>query len=161
VNISNGDAVNAEAEEKDLKMGEIFMLRTDDVIIKEFQCSVKKKIKLHGTLYVFGKHLGFFSKVFGNVTKIIEMFADISSIETVGSKKLLVRTNKKQKVLLTRSNLIQCSTPSISLVTWKKQIALLAPYGVQMQLHLNPPQEEMRKSNVYFCKGILLRFQDR
>ena len=97
VGSTNGDSVNVEAEEKDLKMGEIFMLRTDDVIIKEFHCSVKKKIKLHGVLYVFGKHLGFYSKVFGNVTKIIEMLSDISTIEPVGNKKLVVRTNKKQK----------------------------------------------------------------
>jgi hypothetical protein len=93
-------------------MGELFMLRTDDVIIKgwqfvgltnaslEYSCSVKKKIKLHGILYIFGKHIGFYSKVFGNVTKVLETFGDVEDIQVEGRKgnKLILLTNKKQKV---------------------------------------------------------------
>eukprot|EP01117_Protostelium_nocturnum_P009506 TRINITY_DN3393_c0_g2_i1.p1 TRINITY_DN3393_c0_g2~~TRINITY_DN3393_c0_g2_i1.p1 ORF type:complete len:880 (+),score=333.03 TRINITY_DN3393_c0_g2_i1:133-2772(+) len=69
-----------------------------DVVFKEFEGSHVTKLKVFkGTFFLFSKHVGFYSKVFGNVTRVLEKVEDITS-EELKEEKLILRTNKKKYV---------------------------------------------------------------
>lgn len=61
----------------------------------EFPASVsRKKLKINGTLYVFGKHVGFYAKVFGLVVKFVEAIDAMTELKGEDGR-LIVSTGHK------------------------------------------------------------------
>ena len=49
----------------------MFSLPENECLIEDFSCAVKKRILLHGRMYIYRDHLCFMSKLFGGKTNIV------------------------------------------------------------------------------------------
>ncbi|KAJ8484148.1 hypothetical protein OPV22_016633 [Ensete ventricosum] len=75
----------------------IFALPPEEFLIHEFSCCLKRKLPLHGRVYLSARVLGFYANFFGYKTKFCFLWEDVEdmhvvspSLTTVGSPALIV-----------------------------------------------------------------------
>jgi len=60
---------------------ELFSLPPNEQEIENFSCAVKKRIMLHGRMYIYLSHVAFLSNLFGHKTIVVLPFNEIVSIK--------------------------------------------------------------------------------
>lgn len=61
-----------------------FGLPAHEVLIEDFSCAVKRRILLHGRMFITAEHICFLSDIFGLKTNIVIPMRDVVSIRHVG-----------------------------------------------------------------------------
>jgi hypothetical protein len=59
---------------------QLFNLASNEQEIENFSCAVKKRIMLHGRMYIYTDHVAFLSNLFGHKTVVVLAFNEIVSI---------------------------------------------------------------------------------
>ncbi|PNT66112.1 hypothetical protein BRADI_3g07360v3 [Brachypodium distachyon] len=79
----------------------LFSLPTEEFLIDDFTCHLKRKMPLQGRLFLSPRIIGFYSNIFGRKTKFFFLWEDIDDIQvvppslsTVGSPSLMIILQK-------------------------------------------------------------------
>lgn len=64
-----------------------FGLPAHEVLIEDFSCAVKRRILLHGRMFISAQHVCFHSDIFGLKTTIVIPMRDVVSIRHVGCER--------------------------------------------------------------------------
>jgi serine/threonine protein kinase/CRP-like cAMP-binding protein len=87
----------ALVENRDAAYRTTFGLPDGEVLIDQYECSVRQIVKQHGTLFVSANYICFRSKVFGKVTKIVVPIADVTDASRSDATSLVISTRTKKK----------------------------------------------------------------
>ncbi|KAJ3675278.1 hypothetical protein LUZ60_004320 [Juncus effusus] len=92
-----GKKFNIQSPHKNSTFQKLFGLPAEEYLIKDYSCSLKRKMPLQGRMFVSARVLGFYSNLLGHKTKFFFMWADVDEITelppsffTVGSPALQI-----------------------------------------------------------------------
>jgi hypothetical protein len=81
-------------------------------------------------MYIFGKHIGFYSKVLGSTTKLLVSFDDLGDIEVPAPKKLVIYTLTKKKRVSNTNPIMLIITAYLYLPCFKLRCVQLYIYSL-------------------------------
>lgn len=83
---------------KNTSFQKLFTLPSEEFLVNNFSCSLKRKFLLQGRLFVSPRVLAFYSNIFGHKTRFVLLWEDIEEIKetspSLGSSTILVFTKK-------------------------------------------------------------------
>ncbi|KAJ3697009.1 hypothetical protein LUZ61_000714 [Rhynchospora tenuis] len=78
-----GKKLSIQSPHKNSAFQKLFGLPAEEYLIKDYSCSLKKKIPLQGRLFVSARVVGFYANLFGHKTRFFLLWEDIEDIQVV------------------------------------------------------------------------------
>eukprot|EP00249_Psilotum_nudum_P022502 c28540_g1_i2 orf=26-3193(+) len=75
-----GKKISRRSPQKNLSFQRLFLLPSEEFLINDFSCALKRKLPLQGRLFVSPRLIAFYSNVFGRKTKLAILWEDIEEI---------------------------------------------------------------------------------
>ncbi|KAK9827162.1 hypothetical protein WJX74_008866 [Apatococcus lobatus] len=75
------EGLSIRAQRKNQELRDLFKLPSDEAILDDFRCAIKRRILHQGHLYVFDRHVCFHSNVFGYVRSTVMPLKDVSAVK--------------------------------------------------------------------------------
>ncbi|KAJ4756336.1 C2 and GRAM domain-containing protein [Rhynchospora pubera] len=92
-----GKKLSIQSPHKNSAFQKLFGLPAEEYLIKDYSCSLKRKIPLQGRLFVSARVVGFYANLFGHKTRFFLLWEDVEDIQvvapslaTIGSPALLL-----------------------------------------------------------------------
>ncbi|CAO2826440.1 unnamed protein product [Amaranthus hypochondriacus] len=76
-----GKKLNIRSPHKNSAFQKVFGLPPEEFLIKDYSCSLRRKMPLQGRLFVSARIVGFYANFFGHKTKFFFLWEDIDDIE--------------------------------------------------------------------------------
>ncbi|KAL1804109.1 hypothetical protein ACET3Z_032756 [Daucus carota] len=76
-----GKKMKLRSPQTNLAFQKLFKLPTEEFLINDFTCQLKRKMPLQGRLFLSARIIGFHSDLFGHKTKFLFLWEDIETIE--------------------------------------------------------------------------------
>ncbi|XP_021733545.1 C2 and GRAM domain-containing protein At5g50170-like [Chenopodium quinoa] len=76
-----GKKLNLRSPHKNSSFQKLFGLPPEEFLIKDYSCSLRRKMPLQGRLFLSARIVGFYSNFFGHKTKFFFLWEDIEDIE--------------------------------------------------------------------------------
>lgn len=76
-----GKKLNLRSPHKNSSFQKLFGLPPEEFLIKDYSCSLRRKMPLQGRLFLSARIVGFYSNLFGHKTKFFFLWEDIEDIE--------------------------------------------------------------------------------
>lgn len=100
-----GKKLNIRSPHKNSAFQKLFGLPPEEFLIKDYSCSLRRKLPLQGRLFLSARIVGFYANFFGHKTKFFFLWEDIKDIEvhspslaSVGSPTLVIILQKGKGV---------------------------------------------------------------
>ncbi|KAG6389245.1 hypothetical protein SASPL_150709 [Salvia splendens] len=96
-----GKKLSLRSPHRNSTFQKIFTLPSDEFLISDFSCSLKRKLPLQGRLFLSARIVGFYANLFGHKTRFFFLWEDIEDIQvlppslaTVGSPSIVIILHK-------------------------------------------------------------------
>ncbi|KAK9684787.1 hypothetical protein RND81_10G232500 [Saponaria officinalis] len=76
-----GKKLNLRSPQKNSAFQKLFALPPEEFLIKDYSCSLRRKMHLQGRLFLSARIVGFYANLFGHKTKFYFLWEDIDDIE--------------------------------------------------------------------------------
>ncbi|KAH9626909.1 hypothetical protein KSS87_014970 [Heliosperma pusillum] len=76
-----GKKLNLRSPQKNSAFQKLFALPPEEFLIKDYSCSLRRKLHLQGRLFLSARIVGFYANLFGHKTKFYFLWEDIDNIE--------------------------------------------------------------------------------
>ncbi|XP_027190336.1 C2 and GRAM domain-containing protein At5g50170 isoform X2 [Cicer arietinum] len=78
-----GKKLNIQSPHRNSTFQKLFGLPTEEFLINDFTCYLKRKMPLQGRLFLSARILGFYANLFGHKTKFFFLWEDIENIQVL------------------------------------------------------------------------------
>ncbi|KAJ1696674.1 hypothetical protein LUZ63_005186 [Rhynchospora breviuscula] len=78
-----GKKLSIQSPHKNSAFQKLFGLPAEEYLIKDYSCSLKRKIPLQGRLFVSARVVGFYANLFGHKTRFFLLWEDVEDIQVV------------------------------------------------------------------------------